>query len=969
MITEVKVYDTAKSASFRNIEYPLFIGKTINGLHKEGTMTIYQPSSVTFNPPQAGYNELPYNKFTRVEITLDSDVEQMLIEEDIVTQDNLKGGFIHNIRLFDPVNILAGDYMPDLTFTQPINELIAEDKDYYNYLNAIERVLALTPLRTISDGSPKYQLDESIKSRLEAKDFPQTFPKTSNLLEFITEVGKRIAAVPIMSDWDTISFIFLQDLEQEEITIDDTKLVSKEDSRDNQYCTNIDTTLENVVAENDINQSSIFEPASNEWATYRPRNEETRLVDENRVFITQQPILQPIKFMLRLDQRVDGQPILSDYPNILEADLSDFLVPEEVYNGLEREDKQERLVYKQGDNIIDGFFYFRKIANILPTNIAINVIASKAITEQYTLTAADSFNLSVQLFENNIDIREAGTFRLQYIPQLETCRIQVDRQKDNDFIYPFSYAFNQYNNQVSSEAIGEFLTQNIERMGKHSIMMTFVFSSYSDIFELGNFIEINGDRFVLTSTASLIHGNDIECECVFSKDYAAISERVGLNAPPRTTEITTKGLVNRNDVYKEYCIVTKDEPEDNESYFKATPVMLNVVKPWFFDSIDAPTAITTAIVTTSSDISVGFQQDHRKVGLSCVSLATQSHFFFNFSFKDNYSAGAQLYEDGNDLLAKDVTYNREYGINGQLGTLGRFDYLKVDFARGFSPFLSDAERLKLPELNKEFSASVEIDKFIYKKDTSEIPALTYEIIMQSDEDIILGEMFTKGNPLVTNVKGDIIGIPYAVGGTNETIGNFSINATYQRGQTTAFEGFAFVCKIDDTTEIEPLDEDADWQDYWAKVAPMAEREQYNFGLGWISSSSYAQGFMKYKQAHYRLRPTRRFNYNIETKQFEQNDTGVFLMMSKDSRPVALKRKLNKTEQGRIIFDNFLFSSVDLEVNVPPFSTSTISFGDPAPELAPAYQSWAILDEKDRLIIGGNYKTLTPIAFNFKRYIY
>jgi hypothetical protein len=144
------------------------------------------------------------------------------------------------------------------------------------------------------------------------------------------------------------------------------------------------------------------------------------------------------------------------------------------------------------------------------------------------------------------------------------------------------------------------------------------------------------------------------------------------------------------------------------------------------------------------------------ISLPVVSTAMGNSMLFSFRFEDNYSAGQQsVYK--NDIWNGSGNDN----VNGYWGNYvpycdyyGRFYWLTANFYAGAVRY-NNTDALKLPQGSVSGSVPVSINDWKYRKDSREIPSITYELTAVTDiEDLIIGSALMKNCKLVNDNPSD-----------------------------------------------------------------------------------------------------------------------------------------------------------------------------------------------------------------------
>ena len=869
------------------IVYPITQSETIDGDNNSGGFILNSTEKE------------PYPAYSTCSVTVNG-VTKVWYLKDNVSQATKNSIYKHSITLIDTIQALEGYFMPNLDFTQPLQRDLVPASTIYNYKTAIQRAFALTPLRIPGAGDfQPFGLNATTAGRLENIEFPESFPTRKNLREFIFQVGNFINAVPFMENNKTsVDFRFLDDESNE---IDEPHYQSFTTTQDSeQYCTEIDTIMENIVVEGDKQQGSITEPNAYGWKTFRPKEPDVRMTDENTVMETVYPINELIKVSaLYQDTSADV-----DY-NI---DLTPYILESKTYDLLNNEDKLKFLYYTKGSKNIEGLYYNVRWFNLIPSTPAIRQIILEAIGG----------------LPNNSDIKNLK-YRIEYIPFNRNIRAVVTRNKDEDFTRKHSFNSNQTDNIVSTGAYGDYLQNHIERIGKKER----VYITTDATPNIGEHFIDNGDYYYLTTINKQIFKNHIINELTFNKDFEKLSERIGLNALPRQAELDAGDF--RADKYTEYCSLSYTSTSittifgDSLLARRALVGRLGILamgdlgweshRALHFDF--NATEINSCIFRTFNEEQEAIIDGG--VLMPVVSAAFGNTLLFNFSMPSPYSAGRKIVKSSGDRDGVDVAYTETYanGVN-----LGRFEYCSIDYFSdlvGQNMTLAEADRL--PQVTDTF-INANDDNFvislgrgtnanmIYKKNANEIPSITYQLCVDTDDDLILGKAFFKSNGLLSNYNGEYVEI-------------------------------------------------------------LAEN-RYNRSGG-VYTQADSGFYLKHNGCYFVIDNVfRRYTYDSEEEQWEIDSSGTHLLVSKETKLVATFEPIEQGTEiykggvelagglfGRMPRVKYLFGGAGtclMFTDNTNAENTTLPFGT----------GWAIVDEFDRLLLASNRPNLNRVYFNFKK---
>lgn len=839
---------------------PIQLSGTIDGGQDGGGFVFYDTS------PH------PLPQFSQCEITI-GETTKYYYAYDRVEQKTASAKYKHTITLIDRLRVLEGYFMPNISFTQPPEGSTAAR---YTYASAINRVFDIVPLHTYNVGDDAlFTFDMTLWGKLNAIEFPESFPTSKNLYEFVLNVGRALGAIPFMKTWKTVSFIFLED---DDNLIDDVAYSNLTIEKDiSQYCTNIDTTISNLIGEGDGSSAAVVYPSDDTWTTRRTKDR-TRITDEDSVVEVSYPIVKINKVTALADVVLQTSPdglAMVDEDFLLELEIADYVLEESQYRPLADVDKEKRIYYTYGSRYLEGLYFSTKYWGIFPSAPAIKAIIQAELPLQYPdmmgAPAPGKYALK--------EIRTNNTgYRIEYVPFIQDMRAKIERRGEN-YRTPFSFNANQTDNMVNPIDFGSMHQQHIERIGKE--YMTLVTSTDTlTIPEIGQSIIKNGKRYFLTSYNVLI-GNKIDIETQWSEDFVAISEKIGLNALPRVQNIVARGNATiRSDVFTEHCLISLTDKTDSGIFGGkeiTRDAFIGIFTPKDFEANN----YELNVAFTSPDFYVtGPVNNYIMLSVNGVSLGNS--LCFNISYPDNFSAGNTI--TNNEI--KQVRYTNERG---------KINYLDINYMFRINGFTAaDADKLPLissarfSEANKAFTLPLWL-----LKDSGEITNITYQLAIETEErDIILGEMFTQKNLLINQEP-----VKYVLIGTTD---RFNRN-----------------------------------------------------GTSWIASSSGA--YKKSGDGYFKIVNSRR--YNLVDGEYVQNASGTYLKVSRETRLVFCDDKLSINHKGIVpyqlisdeeitTFDCGLFNTIP---------TYPAGGGD----------TWAIVDETDKLIIGRNKRLIEKLYFNFK----
>ena len=488
----------------------------------------------------------------------------------------------------------------------------------------------------------------------------------------------------------------------------------------NDYCTSLDSSIDNLINTLDYAQGVIYEPFSNAKKTVRAETTAIRLEENgNTIIQTTFPIYEIKKLsILRVStgKTYDITPYVYSVLNY--NNLSSF-------EGSFPFIKAYALYYNQGEPNITGMF-FR------------NPNAVSQVFEEYAIANI----LSVETGENidiNINNLVSGlAFSIEYIP------IVSERVRTNKPLFkkglPRTVAYNQSANNIEQKYLGENLKGVISRLGNVEKTITYPVAFLSQVPKLG--IKVDSEFYISTISVEVLP-TYLKVSLGLTKNFNRLSEYVGINSTKRMWEVSEKQVQERQSVLCEYLMITKNINDyQNQSTF------------FSFNGIDLITKTlrlcSTAVVWGQTKNNNVTQSNY--FALPVISSAIGNALSFTFGFEDNYSAGRQIVEstkNGNKSYFSNYAPYTDYW--------GRMYYLNFVFSNWYNvapnlyskndlPIIPSETVTFLTWTNTEYNVAQ--GKINYQKDNREIPKITYELQAITDGDLIIGSALASNCGLV-----------------------------------------------------------------------------------------------------------------------------------------------------------------------------------------------------------------------------
>lgn len=614
------------------------------------------------------------------------------------------------------------------TVTSVINRI-------FDLIEPLEYPYNLAGTGNLAPQQPRFVLDSEVAEKYDNVLAPEFSFTRSTLREMLQLIGGFIHAEPRILRRNGEQYIvgFDEYGSKTYSNISKEPYVNATFSTDiNQYCTALDSSADNLTNTLDWAQGVVVEPYSNGSRTLRTETTTARLAEDNSTFIATQ---LPVHTLYKIEWYDDEDLQLYDItPYLFEE--SDYATLSS-YQGSYPFSKAYALFYTQGQKNVKGLFFKAEHAiNPVFHNYAIvNILRA--------VTGNSSLNIEGQ------DLMQL-MFRITYKPFYST-RVRTHKQVVMDGV-PSTLAYNQGANAIETRYYGENLKGVVARLGNVEKTYTYELAFLSQIPQVGRKFDNN---YYISNVTYDVLPFSIKCTVALSKHFNRISEYVGVNTEKRMWEISERQTQLRQSVFTSYIVASTTEEENGEN---TVPEALSYPVYVLFNTlIIRRTPVSYAVIKTKDSNNNAIHNRCR--ALPVVASAFGNAMTFTFAFEDNYSAGQKIVDvDGDsgdednvsgwwgDYVPYTDYYGRAYFIEYML--MGwRADNMKdIDMNPNLVPEYTSAS----PSGEGRFVGA----RFLYRKDSREIPQITHEVAVLSDnEDIIIGSALCRNCSAVnTNPK-------------------------------------------------------------------------------------------------------------------------------------------------------------------------------------------------------------------------
>lgn len=592
----------------------------------------------------------------------------------------------------------------------------------YSITDTINRCCAILETQRIGE-TPKFSFNAE-QSAYYSNILAPEFSFTKNTFrEMLFNVAKSQQSIPKINNYE-ISFL---DLSTTNYATLPRKYISYTSTYDiEQFCSSIDSTVENLVNNDSLFQGTINEPFNDGFKTPRVETGQVEITDSTGFIETLFPIeaLKELEIGFLPDETLVGDISNYVYTSTEYSTLSSYT---DEFPGA----KSFALYYKQGEKNVYGLNFTNESATpgIFKIPAILNIIN--------TILGTSYSNFSAIPFAKM-------QYRIKYVPVV-TSRIKQIKTKLNDTTNKSTLIYNQTSNKIDNDYYGENLKGTVARLGNIEKVIIYKIKNWEDIPEVGLKINEEEDYFITVVKIEKLK-NYYKVELGLSKNFNRLNEYIGIDTNIRQSEISSTQVQERF-VIREDCLVIGDEYGEKTSI--VTEEFLNIFK----QSFTPPELEVDYILNNNVSCMVCKTKDTEGLEITQVVLPTISSTYGNsilyqINFNNNFGAGNTVNEFSTEF--KGIQNEVQYG-----DIYGRVEYLAI---KGFCvPIVSIPDNYadnvilgaKLPYISDEDLADnllfdTGTADIILKKDNREAIRFGYQIHCATTEsNIVVGSGLAK----------------------------------------------------------------------------------------------------------------------------------------------------------------------------------------------------------------------------------
>ena len=673
-------------------------------------------------------------------------------------------------NLVEPAKELQGVFLDGITSTYI-------DGTQKTLLSVIQRLLRVTPLRKEGQAQ-KYTLttDLAVVERLTAYAPEFRWSAQTSLWEALVDIGACINAIPRLTatgnatKFDTVTFDFVNTLKP---TTTAERFVGRLRSvNEEQYCTALESNAQNLVTADEEEGSLVF-PAPNAFAT--PRTADVKLTDQNCELILSKAIADVSKFecdatgwtmrAFTYTSNGDGTYTKQALPDVTLADvgLSTALdITAQLVDSAEWQTLPKETV-QSGAQLIDRktkdntFFYERYSDKITLKNQAYkgatdvfaegawNLVVNTALngllkywsegdsnsqvndldyTKAYTAPNGTRFWIGKTdgffVDESETNLMQVG-FRLTYKPMNSNVKLRAYKGKQGfDFVQPY----NQRAEINNSLPYGQNMLTTANRLGVETQKIVDYCTSWGACKKVGDSV---GDMIVTAVDYNINGKNAVECVYTLSKDWSYLSQWFGIDKKFRSWNIPAEYTL-RNLYYADKVRITTTPQTTPINTSCLTTEGVRLFMRTFLNTADTLTEINNVWLTNI--------EGARANVVNATSFGFANSITLHGEMRDNLSAGIMVQAD-------DDMYNIDSYYANDDGTLEHANIV-------FGGAIANNDASKLPDArtnNTVQTPFIEINNLLIEKDAGEQLSVTYQLVAEKGENLIVGDELFAGNQL------------------------------------------------------------------------------------------------------------------------------------------------------------------------------------------------------------------------------
>lgn len=640
------------------------------------------------------------------------------------------------------------------------------EQPVWNCYDVCQKILSAGILRRDGLDPQLFFIDPEQVSTLQAITAPEFPMIQKTLFEALLTVGNFIHAIPrclyptperlealeqnygnsVATDTvkGIIHFDFLGGSDVYELP-DNAQLVwEKELSYCDEYCDEIDATVNNLVCTTGDDEAVITYPYYGGVSTVRTTVGSVRISNDTAILgHFPEPIYKPIALYLRWGDRA-------------EVNATAYLYEKSEYEAL------SRLAGEVYPNTIAYAIYWTQFGTTIE-GLSETIETATDITQPWQRKAIINILRSLYSTGDILDtdnLTDNLYFRFEYIP------VASARVKQRKPLYKGatrnSLIYQQTSSLTETALFGENLKGAIARMGNPSLMRTYKYRHLAEVPKIGQLFPVTRadgttEYMYVAQVSRRFYPMAISATITLTPDFNRIGAYYAIDSEYRTADVSQTQYQERYSNYSDDIVLSHvaiDSIVDEPSELMITP---GPGKETYSGVLTQDASIIEPSVATIEGTSANDEGATTKVSCSVLSFSLGYSMVFSIKAPNNYGIGWQSNTSGLDnagyRVQKQVPYSDSYGDMKTLKLNIGTGFLKENDLPNTFPQVPIEENSRMEDILSNIVITTGNYPFDYQKNSGESINLTYQIHHRKDTaSILIGTALSKYNPLITSKR-------------------------------------------------------------------------------------------------------------------------------------------------------------------------------------------------------------------------
>lgn len=494
----------------------------------------------------------------------------------------------------------------------------------YTIKGVIDRILAVTPTRTINNSLNKYTFLNAAEEYA-TEESPEFTFTGKHLFEVMLEIANYKKMFPALYKNEIYFRPFWNGVI---LTSDDLPPTTKAivNSAIDQYCMAIDSYVENMVCINDSNVGTVVEPYAGGYVSSRSGSG-SEISEITAIIPTQSCVYQSTKL------------VMGDVHDLGKLDSCTTYEVGDIQTYVYEKDDYAALTDTREDTFSKGFALkfarfeknYTELAHKIKTSGASSgedLSIHPALTNiVYRKTRAlIGATLSSSLGGKTIPY-SGLLFQPSYIPVVNA-RVRQYKPMMTDEDYEATLFYNQQAEVVDSEAFGEHVKGLVQKLGNHTEIRVYRFDRIDEVPTVGTII----DEKSVYNVSTTIYENHVDAT-ICLVEYAELSMYIGVKNEIKTSDISSTKWCNRFINWEEFLVFTHQDFIGDA--LSVTSKSLNDIV-----TFNKAESLTCAMFTNYDENGVEISTAFAPI----KHLAIGNSIYFQWEMLDNFAVGYQSEE-------------------------------------------------------------------------------------------------------------------------------------------------------------------------------------------------------------------------------------------------------------------------------------------------------------------------------------